>query len=453
MKRKPLGCLSFTGLFAALLTLAAVAFGYVSTGGAMFSPGALNAQTAAVPLGGVYSHSDTGGNCSTCHAPPFSSTNMAKRCLECHEDIADILSQPDDLHGFMLQEHEVVICRDCHSEHMGADASLTFFNGPDFPHELFGFSLEGHEKTNDGKAFECADCHTDEISQFELSTCEMCHLEFEPDYLAAHVEFFGPECLACHDGLDSYSRPFDHSTLGFDLGPAHEDLSCNECHLEARSREDLQAASSVCVDCHREDDIHEGQFGVDCGSCHSPVSWEQFTVDHSLTAFPLIGKHIDVACESCHLEGVFAGTPTTCYDCHWQDDIHNGAFGKDCGACHSEEGLHLVSFDHNTGSASNCSACHLGDRPTSHYPGQCSACHTTDTWQGATFSHTFPINHEGANGDCAKCHPGNANPPYSTYTCYNCHNKNKMRSEHREEGIRNFDNCIRCHWDGREHDD
>jgi len=36
---------------------------------------------------------------------------------------------------------------------------------------------------------------------------------------------------------------------------------------------------------------------------------------------------------------------------------------------------------------------------------------------------------------------------YSTYTCYGCHEHTlaKVRREHVEEGIRNFEDCVSCH--------
>lgn len=448
MKSKRLGCLSINGMLAALFSAAVMCAAYLGWGGAMFSPGPLNAQAAAAPVGGVFSHAETGGRCSSCHAVPFSSTNMAMRCLDCHGDLEAVLSASENLHGFFMEKNGRIICRDCHSEHNGAEASLTDFNGTDFPHELFGFSLEGHRRNLDGKGFVCSDCHGANDFDFTLATCEICHMAFEPDLMASHVQDFGPECLACHDGVDQYARPFDHRSVGIELGPAHDEVACVECHIDAHSSTDLQKATFTCVACHRADDAHVGAFGTQCGACHIPTTWEAVNVNHDLTGFPLDGMHVDVPCESCHIGGVFDGTPTACSECHWQDDIHNQAFGVDCGACHSTAGFEFVSFDHTSDIAVNCISCHQSDRPANHFPGQCSLCHTTDTWLGAVFRHSFPINHGRANGDCSRCHPSGI----ETYTCYTCHNKSKMVKEHRGEGVGSIDNCIRCHPDGREHD-
>jgi hypothetical protein len=77
--------------------------------------------------------------------------------------------------------------------------------------------------------------------------------------------------------------------------------------------------------------------------------------------------------------------------------------------------------------------------------GGCAQCHQTQAWKPATFDHDkhFLLD-ENHNVSCVTCHAAN---DYSKYTCYGCHEhtpENVLR-EHREEGIRNLDNCVRCH--------
>ena len=38
--------------------------------------------------------------------------------------------------------------------------------------------------------------------------------------------------------------------------------------------------------------------------------------DHFATGFPLTGGHRNVECDSCHLNGLFTGTPDRCDGCH-----------------------------------------------------------------------------------------------------------------------------------------
>lgn len=44
------------------------------------------------------------------------------------------------------------------------------------------------------------------------------------------------------------------------------------------------------------------------------------------------------------------------------------------------------------------------------------------------------------------------NNDYSSYTCYGCHehSRSKIREEHVEEGIYDYENCVECHRSGDE---
>ena len=78
--------------------------------------------------------------------------------------------------------------------------------------------------------------------------------------------------------------------------------------------------------------------GTECGVCHTPEGWEPGSFDQSLAAFALTGKHVEVGCQDCHANQVFAGTPQDCFTCHQLDDPHEGRFGSDCAACHTADG-------------------------------------------------------------------------------------------------------------------
>jgi hypothetical protein len=81
-------------LTAALVALVATVAAITTTGGAIFSPGALHAgDSTAVTLGGVTSHAGLAGQCGACHAAPWSAESMAARCLACHTDIQAELRQ------------------------------------------------------------------------------------------------------------------------------------------------------------------------------------------------------------------------------------------------------------------------------------------------------------------------------------------------------------------------
>ncbi|MEO8478113.1 MAG: hypothetical protein ABI542_00665, partial [Gemmatimonadota bacterium] len=115
-------------------------------------------------------------------------------------------------------------------------------------------------------------------------------------------------------------------------------------------------------------------FPTDCATCHSETSWRGAPFDHATTAFPLTGAHQAATCASCHTDGHYVGTPTTCVSCHQPD--------------------------------------YAGTRDPPHaaagYGTDCTTCHpSTTTWQGATFDHNatqFPLTGAHLATSCASCH-------------------------------------------------
>lgn len=413
-----LGCLTPFGIAAGLIAVAAVALAWLVGGGGMFSPGPLSAQgRRGVTLGGVTSHAALGGGCAACHASPLDARGMAGRCLDCHTDVQAQLASPDTLHGALS---DGAACLGCHTEHEGATATLTAMDLATFPHDTLGFTLAAHQQTSDGRAFGCVDCHTALAASprpanayaFDRATCVDCHTEYQAEFVVSHVAAFGTGCLGCHDGVDRYSG-FDHGALAVPLDGKHAEAPCASCHGAAREPAGFDGLATTCVGCHRAADIHQGAYGADCASCHSSAGWEQVTFDHSLTAFPLTGAHTTAPCASCHAGHLYAGTPSDCAACHAEPQVHLGQFGTDC-----------------------------------------TSCHSTARWEGATFEHTFPLTHGGEGTiPCATCHTSPQPQQYTTYTCYNCHAHPQAATlaEHREEGIAgNIDDCARCHATGHE---
>lgn len=82
----------------------------------------------------------------------------------------------------------------------------------------------------------------------------------------------------------------------------------------------------------------------------------------------------------------------------------------------------------------------------------CGQCHTVTQWKPASFDHKkyfdFDKDH---NVKCVLCHPGNN---FKNTTCYECHEHSpqKIRSEHLEEGIRDYERCALCHRNANEDD-
>ncbi|WP_155942417.1 hypothetical protein [Rhodomicrobium vannielii] len=77
----------------------------------------------------------------------------------------------------------------------------------------------------------------------------------------------------------------------------------------------------------------------------------------------------------------------------------------------------------------------------------------TVVWDGQdTNLLDFAERHGNHNPACVTCHAKN---DYKRYTCYGCHEHrpDDMRAKHLHEGIRDFENCVRCHRSGREGED
>jgi hypothetical protein len=160
-----------------------------------------------------------------------------------------------------------------------------------------------------------------------------------------------------------------------------------------------------CSACHR--DPHAGQFdrrvkAEGCTACHGMTSFRQVRFDHSVdAAFPLTGRHAQVACASCHRPdgaGVvrYAPLASACGSCH--ADPHAGQFaaageGTDCSRCHDLGGWKdLGKFVHAppftsfrlTGKHQGlaCEKCHPGVqvagttvRKYRAVPTRCQGCH------------------------------------------------------------------------------
>jgi len=477
MYRNRLGCLTGTGLVAALITILSIVGVALASGSEMFTAGALNAQNeSGRMIGGASSHAAI-QECKTCHTALWEGARMADRCLACHSEIARQMIDVAKLHGSITNRSPELACRDCHPEHRGPGAALTDLGNQAFPHDALGFSLRGHRSNAAREPFGCSDCHPGDLSDFTPDTCESCHRQLAVAFAEAHRLSFGRDCLACHDGVDRFGDDFTHSIFAFPLTGKHAAVGCTYCHLDARTVTDLQSAPQDCLSCHGSMEPHAGRFGMECGSCHSADGWSPAEFDHDLSIFKLEGRHTQLACAECHQNRVLVGTPQDCYSCHSGDDEHDGQFGPDCAACHSTNGWEGASFDHSrsgfplTGAHVNtaCERCHTNGQFTGLSPGciachaepevhagqfgtECAACHATTAWLPARFTgdHTFPLDHgEEGTVSCTTCHPAS----YTAYTCYGCHEhaEAEIRSEHLEEGITDFDNCTECHADGREH--
>jgi hypothetical protein len=467
MRRRPLGCMTATALLVAGATVLLLVGAAVVTSNGIFSPGPLNAEAGPNTLGGVDSHAALSGDCGACHVAIWSGDTMGSRCLGCHASVDEELVSGTGIHGRFATGGE---CRTCHTDHKGETASLTLANPPDFPHDATGFSLHAHPVGPGLLAggFRCADCHTNSVRTFDAETCRSCHERVDPPYTAEHVATFGSDCLACHDGVDTYGRDFAHATWSLD--GRHAETPCAACHEGAVNLVALRSTPATCASCHAIDDVHEGRLGADCAACHSAVGWGDTTdrFDHARTAFALTGRHRDVDCLACHVNRTWSGIGTTCESCHGgSDDPHGGQFTQGCASCHTADGWDAVTFDHAatgftlTGAHAEpaCEACHPGGRyagtPTAcagchatddahegNLGSRCEACHSVKTWKDTTFNHDqarFPLTGSHQSALCSACHKRLTMYRGTPTTCYACH-----RADDAHDGALGSD-CSACH--------
>jgi hypothetical protein len=460
---RSLGCLTTTGMITAAITAALVTIVAFASGQRIFSPGALNAEQAAAPIGGIYAHAELERDCAACHAPFWSQELMGDRCLACHAATQAELTDETAFHfGFANPGN----CRSCHTDHHGEAGPLTLAAMANFPHDRTGFSLRAHEPISEDGSFMCGECHTVPLGEFDLNACRACHLSYDAGYLVQHIQDFYPTCLGCHDGLDSYGAAFDHEQTTFPLNGEHAGLACGNCHAGAQDLAMLQATEGECEACHRSDNVHSDKIPSECGACHTPATWAEALFSHQLSGFDLIGSHLLAECESCHLERQWVGIPRLCVQCHSEADVHAGQFPEDCGSCHLPTGWTDITFEHDrsifpltgahlavecgdchpgglyVGTPTQCVACHReDDRHGGQFGEDCSACHTTNRWSEVTFDHQlsrFPLTGAHRNTPCLQCHQGGQYVG-TPRACFKCHGEPSFHA-----GLFGLD-CALCH--------
>jgi hypothetical protein len=209
---------------------------------------------------------------------------------------------------------------------------------------------------------------------------------------------------------------------------------------------------------------------------------------HKSTGFPLEGRHEAVACESCHVNGQYRGTPTTCFGCHWErrrDDPYQTSLGSQCEECHRPTSWTAVRWDHGSQSGVplnvdhrlldcqschsstsfavpvvDCVSCHQQDYATTATPNHaaagfpmgCESCHRPGdvTWQsndGRGFVHAaaFPLVGAHATAACASCHQGNVYLG-TARECAGCHMADYQRTTAPSHAAAGFPTaCESCH--------
>jgi hypothetical protein len=86
------------------------------------------------------------------------------------------------------------------------------------------------------------------------------------------------------------------------------------------------------------------------------VQWKGATFNHATTGFALTGAHTTVQCAQCHVNGNYTLS----------------AANRACASCHLTDYTTTTNPNHKTAG----------------FPTDCTGCHNTVQWKGATFNHT-----------------------------------------------------------------
>lgn len=135
--------------------------------------------------------------------------------------------------------------------------------------------------------------------------------------------------------------------------------------------------------------------------------------NHMSTGFPLTGVHATTACETCHVGGVFVGTPRACDGCHavgkrvvaTPKSTKHIVTDAPCETCHFNTSTFFgARYNHGTAVQGECTHCHNGrimpgkpsNHPVTNYA--CDSCHRSSAWIPASW------NHRDTASDCSTCH-------------------------------------------------
>lgn len=311
--------------------------------------------------------------CDTCHKGYLYKDKLETKCYSCHKE--------DDEHRGKNGRK----CEDCHSEKNWDTTSFDHTKDTKFPLK------HKHSKVS------CTACHKNGVYEKTATNCYSCHKDSDE-----HKQRYGKKCHDCHDER-SWNKPiFDHTRdTDYTLKGNHKSVVCDSCHTGNLYENKIK---TDCISCHKRNDIHRGNQGEQCDRCHSEQGWnENVKFDHDLTHFPLIGLHIVVPCEECHISSSYKNTKKRCVDCHKDDDEHKGKLSNNCEQCHNPNSWNLWRFDHNNQTdyeldgehdGLDCLACHrtvINEKI--ELPTNCYSCHRSED-----------VHRGGFGRKCEQCH-------------------------------------------------
>jgi hypothetical protein len=364
-------------------------------------------------------HKETLGNdCAKCHTEkdwkepakfdhaktdfPLLGRHLRIECKECHEGTMFKLAKKecvachrkDDKHERTLGDK----CGECHTERLWKTTR--------FEHDATKFPLRNAHAVTSVK---CEACHKDLKSMRKTPLeCVSCHSKDDK-----HAGTLGRTCADCHSDRSwkATENRFDHAKTKFPLRNSHmaPNVKCEACHVDVKH---FRGTPIECVSCHKKNDKHDGQLGIQCESCHTDVRWKVERYDHNRARFSLAGRHALEPCKSCHLTPRFRDAKRECIGCHLKNDKHEAKLGGNCETCHNARSWALWTFDHDsktrfklTGEhikttcischkqaaplgkpiaplSSTCYTCHKSKDPhDGQFGPRCEQCHSTNNWK------------------------------------------------------------------------
>jgi len=218
-------------------------------------------------------------------------------------------------------------------------------------------------------------------------------------------------------------------------------------------------------------------------NCAPGLALQRTGFDHLTTGFELRDAHRDMACEYCHVNGVFKGTPRDCAGCHTigsrisatpKPPTHINSDNR-CVLCHAGYNFSPIFRMDHTAAKGTCVSCHNGFTATGKGPkhvasdNNCTACHTTVAFIPARMEHADLLQKEQCRGchngvtasaksmhhvptpnNCSDCHgtfawsPARFNHSGLTTNCQGCHNGITASGKVSNHPATALD-CAQCH--------
>ena len=286
-------------------------------------------------------------NCASCHKGNYTLPINHEHCSDCHADFHK---------NQFAKDGKSPDCLNCHSIE-GFSKILYSVE----KHNKTSFKLEGKHSTA-----LCSSCHK-KSGAWEFNkigkVCIDCHTDYHRNEFAKAG--YSPGCNDCHD-TEAFSNirysVDQHNKTSFPLEGGHLATPCILCHKKDNEKGwKFKKIGKDCIDCHaniHKNIIDEKYFPEqNCKLCHNVSGWSKVNFDHTLTKFPLLDKHAELACRRCHLfekkDGIlnqkFKGYSNICVTCH--KDIHNHQFDENevspCGNCHGFKSWKADKFNHD----------------------------------------------------------------------------------------------------------